>query len=213
MKIETRSIPGGKYLVGPDKYTKRIIGRVPTVRDRLVNLEAQEVTIAPFEISVFPITNKQYETFDPQHVRGHNGELDDHPVVDITFFEVQKFCTQYGYRLPTAIEWEVAARGPSNLPLSNGTSIDRRMNNFFPSKGPSIKGEYPPNGFGLYDFAGNVSEYTSSCIDISEGQFVVLVKGGNWGACKYSAFTSYFYFHDPILRSSRIGFRVCKDVQ
>lgn len=66
-----------------------------------------------------------------------------------------------GYRLPTEAEWEKAARGDltgKRYPWGDDLEGTAKAN-FNMGRSVSV-GLYPPNGFGLYDMAGNVWEWT-----------------------------------------------------
>ncbi|MDR1675024.1 MAG: SUMF1/EgtB/PvdO family nonheme iron enzyme [Tannerella sp.] len=121
----------------------------------------------------------------------HSG-YDDYPVVGVSFEQATAFCvwrTEYyrktlppgqhiePFRLPTEGEWEYAARSGKNenkYPWSDDTLVDDKdcfMANFKPGDGNYTEdghlitarvAAFPPNEFGLYDMAGNVSEWTSS---------------------------------------------------
>lgn len=206
-----RLISAGTYWIGCDRYTERTAGRAPVVKDRLAIHTYRAVTISAFWLADFPVTNAQYEQFCPEHRRAHETPDDEHPVVDVAYHEAKLYCSSIGARLPSEIEWEIAARGSENLPCSNSPKIDRQQNNFYPSAGPNKRGDFPANDFGLYDMCGNIYEYTSTEERIADGRYVVVGKGGSWGTCKYGSMCAYFNYFDPGMRSNRCGFRVCRD--
>ena len=68
--------------------------------------------------------------------------------------------TGNGYRLPTEAEWEKAARGGlsgQRYPWGNAAITPSMAN--YNTVNTSPVGSYPPNGYGLYDMAGNVFEW------------------------------------------------------
>jgi formylglycine-generating enzyme len=145
------------------------------------------VTLSEYYISQHPITNAQFEQFDPRHKQKRmESAAGDHPVVYVTSFEAVKFCEWLGhqdgrkYRLPTEAEWEYAARGTDGRKYPWGNKIGRiDLANFadastsFPWRDPQINDGYAetspvgafPEGasfFGVEDMAGNVWEW---CLD------------------------------------------------
>ena len=102
-----------------------------------------------------------------------------HPVVHVAYEDALAYAKWAGKRLPAEAEWEFAARGGlSGKPFVWGDQFrpdGKWMANTFQGKFPvkgTDKGEdghvgiapvaqYPPNGYGLYDMAGNVWQWTS----------------------------------------------------
>ncbi len=103
------------------------------------------------------------------------------PVVHIAFQDAQSYAKWVNKRLPSEAEWEWAARGglkDQTYPWGNEhVEIGEPKCNFwtgdFPTNNTKADGfigaapvmNYPPNGYGLYDMAGNVWEICSDWFD------------------------------------------------
>ncbi len=177
------------------------------------------------------------------------GARDGDPVVCVNWDDAAAYAKWAGKRLPTEAEWEFAARGglagkkfiwgdemkpdgkwvmniwQGDFPVSNDAADG------FPALAP-VK-SYPPNGYGLYDMAGNVWEWTTDWYDSNyyatspeynpkgpvpsasnhQGAASKLIRGGSWlcNDCYCEGYRpSARQFTTPDTASNHLGFRCVK---
>jgi len=103
--------------------------------------------------------------------------LHKHPVVHVAFEDAEAYARWAGKELPTEAEWEFAARGglegaeftwgdefmPGEKHMANSWQGDFPNENLLEDgfEWTAPVGSYPANGYGLYDMAGNVWEWTT----------------------------------------------------
>lgn len=220
-------IPGGEYLIGNDNDLK-------DQRPR------HKVVLKAFFIDNHEVNNAQYLRF--AEAVGHrlpyfwkDTTLNDPqmPVTGVSWGDADAYCKWMGGRLPTESEWEAAAGGGlrnQSYPWEDSPSKELANYIYDPDEDPEgLKpvGQYPPNGYGLYDMAGNVYEWVS---DYYAPKFYSdstgwknpsgpvkgntrVIRGGAWN---YTEEFMQIYRRNRAKPSDRfryIGFRCAKDAE
>ena len=157
-------IPGGSFAMG-DNSSRALPDEQPVHR----------VKMSSFWMASTEITYIQWKNFLDQsgYPAGRSkAKGTAHPIVGITWDDAQAYCRWFSekykviMRLPTEAEWEYAARGGlEGKQYPNGDTTSLRQANFSSAGGSSAVAHYPANGYGLYDMAGNVSEWTADWYD------------------------------------------------
>ena len=233
IKLEMVYIPRGSFLMGsPEDEEGREQNESPQ----------HEVTLQPFYMSKYPITQEQYEVMignNPSNFKGEN-----RPVENVSWYDAIEFCKKLSsktgkiYRLPSESQWEYACRAGTTTPFYFGETITSELVNYngeYPC-GNAPKGKYrkettdvgsfPPNAFGLYDMHGNVWEW---CQDIWHGNYngaptdgsawetggdgnTRLLRGGSWNNISWDCRCAWRSYDIADYSYGYWGFRIVSSV-
>lgn len=156
---------------------------------------------------------------------------DAHPVVHVSWHDAVAYAAWAGKVLPTEAEWEYAARGGlegKRYSWGDDAGPGHHMANIFhgefPHRAVAADGylrtspvkAFPPNGYGLYDMAGNVWQWTADVYHAPGDEPLAVrrvIKGGSF-LCHESYCESYRPSarrgNDPDTGSSHVGFRLAR---
>jgi serine/threonine-protein kinase len=229
------------------------MGRVPAGTLVMGSLDGEvdeapvhSVTVDAFYIDVFEVTNRLYrecvearacpQPFSNRSQRRDpyygSPEYEQYPVVFVSYQGAAAFCAWRGARLPSEAEWEKAARGglegeaypwgnedPVCTPgAQDGANHDRCT----PAETWPV-GSFAPNGYGLYDLAGNVWEWTADWYDNNydpEAQslnptgpgtgLARVLRGGAWNLTGWHLRVTNRLKNYPVDSNYNIGFRCAR---
>ncbi len=141
------------------------------------------VDLKAFYLGRFEVTFEQYERFAAATGRSMPDDRGwgrgSRPVIGVSWNDAQAYAdwlssqTGEAYRLPSEAEWEYAARAGTDSPFWWGYEVERNRANCFDCESDwdfystAPVGRFAPNGFGLFDTAGNVMEWVADCYHAS----------------------------------------------
>ncbi len=217
-----------------------------------------EVELSSFKIDIIEVTVREYEKCiengacsneenihyrtrdDSEYCNLHSETRKNHPANCITWKGAAAYCNWKEARLPTEAEWEFATRGKNSsvLPWGKEPSPDCKhavikKQSYGCNNGITMPVGTKPEGlspFGLYDTAGNVSEFVSDLYDPDfyktpealqknpsgpekTEEEIRVVRGGSFTDTD-KEFYSYFRVScNPDDPSIKFGFRCVKDIE
>lgn len=223
-------------------------GDVVTRKER-----AELVRVEDFEMLDHPVTNAEYQRFvdatgfaPPQHWTGGRvpAGMEQQPVVFVNRYDVDAYLAWRtkaegrAYRLPTSAEFEYAARGGlERKTYPWGDDAPQGRANFDPLSDAGGRGfdrwrehlqrvkAYAPNGYGLYDMAGNVWQMTFNNTDPhpararfkfkinTQSDLENSIYGGSWARAQVYLRCGYGAGASPGIRLPDLGFRVVREPQ
>jgi serine/threonine-protein kinase len=149
--------------------------------EALLGQDRHPVSVASFYIDKTEVTNRAYLMFcrETNHAlpEGVEEAPSDYPVVDVTFYAARDFALWAKKRLPSALEWEKAARGAkgqiypwgnelrfelANLPGNKAAAKDARL---------AAATAYPAGAspYGALNMLGNVWEWVDTPAEVPAG--------------------------------------------
>ena len=213
-EIEFVRIPAGEFMMGGD------------FADELPKHHIQ--ITKPFEIGKYEVTQAQWQLVTGTNASHSKGPRN--PVDSVSFADAEKFVDSlnslkdgFRYRLPTEAEWEYAARGGQKTEDStNADDLAWYEKNAGGKTHPV--GEKRPNGWGLYDILGNVSElcqdwylpdyYRVSPESDPKGPAAAnarVTRGGSWATPQTFVYAARREWMAPGNRESGTGIRLVRE--
>ncbi len=216
------NIPGGDAVIGSDESElQQVIHRWKVQRDALTDeLPKQSISMTGFSIDQYEVTNAQYQQFVdatryPPPLHWQDGRYlpgtGDHPVTFVSWDDAHAYAQWAGKRLPTAEEWELAARGLHGQIFPWGNTYERQQANINNAQGGVAPvGAHPDDisGFKVYDMGGNVMEWTMTQYEGQKDFFIL--KGSSWATAPFEARGANQTPGHAEYRLGHIGFRCLK---
>lgn len=214
-------IPSGRFWMAPENEFDNENGD-----------QQQAIEISTFFLGRYEVTQAQWKD-----IMGHNpsGNMtcSECPVDNVSWIDIQSYLIKLNkkstqkYRLPTGFEWEYACRSGGNEErYCGGYSIDSYGWHDGNSGGAIHPvGQKEPNGLGLHDMSGNVSEWIQDCDTLKPASEMAknrpnkssnpctnrILRGGSWANLPRHLRSVYRESEPQENRLYGNGFRLARD--
>ena len=188
------------------------------------------VRLPAFYIGKTPITNLQFESFDPTYRRTASSPDDREPAAGISHRQATAYCRWYAeiarkpIRLPTELEWEYACRAGTTTRCFFGDDPQHADPFVWDSHNGNGMAGAPtakrPNDFGLHGMLGGVWEWTATAFGPNIGPAVDeqapddaarVLRGGSFRTDRVDLSSGLRRAGDPSLTDDDIGFRIVRE--
>ena len=186
----------------------------------VTEIPRKTITFRGFYIDQYEVTNAQYKEFvddtlypPPPHWENglYSQNTENHPVTFVSWDDAHAYAEWAGKRLPTAAEWELAARGLQGQTFPWGATFDSQqvnINNLQEGTAPVGFYQDDVSAYNVYDMGGNVMEWTLTQYEGTKDFFIL--KGSSWSGRPYEARGANQTPAEAIYQLSHIGFRCVK---
>jgi formylglycine-generating enzyme required for sulfatase activity len=217
------TIPAGEFVMGMDQEEREFAfnlckvmeevaegekSRCTSLEDLVLESGSQKDAYLPaYQIMENEVTNAQYQQCIDEKVCTAPGNWHyeagamNEPAAKLNWHRAGEYCAWLGGRLPTAGEWEKAARGPDNHRFPWGDDWDKSKANLRrlgvdTVQSIDVYAKTDVSGYGVRNMAGNIQEWTASLSLPLEPEQVfsnevfewddetinmpVIVRGGSW---------------------------------
>jgi formylglycine-generating enzyme required for sulfatase activity/tRNA A-37 threonylcarbamoyl transferase component Bud32 len=216
-------VPAGLYVVGERSG------------NRFCDQPQKKIRLSAFRIALTPVTNAEYRRFltatgykTPALVAHPLFGADQHPVVMVSWEDAASYARWAGGRLPSELEWEVAAKaGDAENSFPWGAERPRTMqaniDNLCSATTPVGSYRLGDNAHGLTDCCGNVWEWCSDSWDAellksiatdsldpcaSTKSELRAIRGGSFDSPAITGRTSFRHRVEQQAMRADIGFRI-----
>jgi formylglycine-generating enzyme required for sulfatase activity len=210
---EENPIQSGRYSKHSDDG--KMMTRVPE-GIFLAGADSEPIWVDEFYMDVFPTTNADYARFcaatghpAPRHWNGRRcpSELYDHPVVEVSWRDASAYSSWAGKALPTAEQWEKAARGTTGTTFPWGDQRTAAKCNVretgLGTASPVSRFHSGVSPYGVYDMVGNVWEWCAT--QSVRGRYEL--KGSAWTSPLFRGEPSAFNDANDFMQDDDTGFR------